>query len=145
MTLLERMISGIDWWGQDMSNHGQETAEPIFDQRGRVVGWLYNQVIYDAETRYRARLRNNAVYSFTAIYLGHVDRGFFRDRAGFAVAFLSDAEGGPILPGCETASLPTPLPAAPVPPLPSASPRPATPRWDWSPLTWDEFLRGREG
>jgi len=144
MALLERAISSREWWGQDMSNEGQQTAEPIYDRHGLVVGWLYDQVIYDAETRYRARLRGSAVYSFTARHLGHLNRGFFRDRAGFAVAFLSDAEGGLELPRCEAASLPLSLPDAPIPPLPSQPPMQATPRSDWSPLTWDQFLRGPE-
>lgn len=145
MPSLERVISSTDWWGQDMSNQGQQTAEPIYDRHGRVVGWLYGHVIYDAEPQYRARLRGNAVYSFTARHLGHLDRGFFRDRAGFAVAFLSDAEGGLVLPRCEAASLPLSLPAPPTPLLPSQAPMQATSRSDWSPLTWDEFLRGHEG
>lgn len=143
MTLLERMVSRIDWWGKDMVEQDPETAEPIFDQSGRVVGWLYNQVIFDTDKRYRARIRNGAVYSFTAMYLGQLDRGFFRDRAGLAVAFLSDAEGEPVLPRCEAAPMPIGLPTAPVPPLPSSSPIHATPRGDWSSLTWDEFLRAR--
>ena len=82
--------------------------EPIYDQNGRTVGWLKEDVIYDIDGTPRAFIREGAVFNYEGDYLGRLDRGFFRDRNGDAVAFMRGASGGPV---------PEVAPVPPAPPL----------------------------
>ncbi len=144
MRLLGRMLSTRDARRETAPSQTEDPADPIYDRNGHAVGWLYGRVIYDSQQRYRARLHGTAVYSFNARLLGHLDCGVFRDQAGFVVAFVSDPEGRLVFPRVEAGSLPRSLPTPPIPALPSQAPAAAAPRPDWSPLAWDEFLRGLE-
>ncbi len=117
-------------------------TEPIFDSNGRVVGWLRGQLIYDLGGNSRAFLHGDCVSSNRGRHLGRMDRGFFRDRSGNAVAFLKGARGGPILPVPEVPPVP-PIPAVPpVPPVSPVPPVPPVPSLSWSPLSWARFLEG---
>lgn len=123
--------------------------EPIYDRTGKVVGWFHDYVVYDRLYRHRAFVLADAafahrgvgaVFSYQGSYLGHVDRGFFRDRAGHAVGWIRGADGGPVLPVPETAPAPPLLPKPPMPPAVPAPP-PPMPSLSWSGVTWDDFLR----
>lgn len=123
--------------------------EPIYDQTGRTVGWLHEGVLYDRLNRYRAFVQADptvfsfrelgAVFSSGGKYLGHLDRGFFRDRSGHAVAFVGGAHGGPLVPVREIPPVPPILPTPPMPPV-GPPPPPPTASADWSTFTWDGFL-----
>ena len=89
---------------------------PIYDREGQVVGWKNDENIYDLDGSHAAvRIKEN-VYGPSGEHLGLLLEGFFRDHRGDAVAFLSGAIGGPILP---SPSLP------PDPPIPSTSAQPS--------------------
>jgi hypothetical protein len=47
MRLLERVISSMDWWGQDLSRP-VETAEPVYSREGRVIGTVQSSDAADA-------------------------------------------------------------------------------------------------
>ena len=86
------------------------TMNPIYDREGQVVGWKNDQNIYDLDGSHAAvRIKEN-VYGPNGEHLGLLLEGFFRDHRGDAVAFLSGAIGGPILPS---------LSIPPDPPIPS--------------------------
>ena len=91
---------------------------PIYDREGQVVGWKNDENIYDLDGSHAAVRNKENVYGPSGQHLGLLLEGFFRDHRGDAVAFLSGAIGGPILP---TTSLP------PIPPMPSTPPSPAKP------------------
>jgi hypothetical protein len=120
-------------------------VEPIFDRSGKTVAWLRNDVVFDrASHRYAAFLqgRHGDLFSYDGRYIGRLHRGYLRDRAGDAVAFLNSARGGPVLPVYSaTAVLPVPL-APPVAPGPLPAPAAAAPTLNWSQLSWNQFLAG---
>ena len=118
-------------------------VEPIFEPGGRVAGWLRSDVVFDRECRPLGFIRGGRVFDFAGTYRGLLDRGFFRDARGDAVAFVRDATGGPIPPFPEVPERP---PAAgkvpPVPAVPPVLPMPPIPSLKWSRLSWFEFLTG---
>jgi hypothetical protein len=142
MKLLAELLTNMIWPGQH-PEESRDTVEPIFDQTGKVLGWLFNHVVYDRQRRYRALVRNGAVYAYTGRYLGYLDQEVFRDRSGQAVAVLSGAQGRPVPPIFETAPEASSLPTPPIPPLPGTPPELPTPRLGWSLVRWDGFLRGQ--
>ena len=122
--------------------------EPIYDLAGKAVGWLHAHVVYDRLNRHRAFVQTDAgfsfrhlgaVFSYRGAYLGHFDPGFFRDRAGQAVAWIQGAHSGPLPPAPQMPPAPPILPAAPLPPVVPPPPAP-TPSLSWSTLTWEVFL-----
>lgn len=118
--------------------------EPIFDPRGNSVGWLRNEVVFDADIQPVAFIRQNAVFSYGRLYLGRFDRLFFRDLDGHAVGFVRGASGSPRPP---TPSVPRPPRLPSIPRVPAVAPvPPAAPvaSLSWSPLTWHQFLGGAE-
>lgn len=116
--------------------------EPIYDRTGHPVGWLLDDVVRDMKARPRAFVDRGAVYSYDARYLGVVDRGFFRDRDGRAVAFVRGASAGPVMPPTKSAPMPPIPPIAPVHPMPPVPPPPPTASAKWSELEWDRFING---
>jgi hypothetical protein len=123
--------------------------EPIFDQSGRTVGWLDSDVVRDPAGRAiafiprLAFLPQGAVYSYTPQHLGFFGDGFFRDRAGQAVAYLSNHSFGPITPIAQIPPIP-PIPSiAPIPPIPPLPPIAPLPTLNWSHLSWDDFVAGK--
>jgi hypothetical protein len=116
--------------------------EPIFDRNGRTVGWLHGDVIYDRSNRARAFVQGGAVYTYHGNYLGRLDRGFFRDRSGHAVASMAGAQGGPLTPPTERPPSP-PVPSrAPLQPRPSLAPLAPMPSLSWSGVPWEVYLGG---
>jgi hypothetical protein len=112
---------------------------PIYDREGQVVGWKKDQNIYHLDGSHAAVKDNINVYGHNGQHLGILLEGFFRDHRGDAVAFLSGAIGGPILP---TPSIPPdpPIPSKPsIPTNPSIPPIPAIPSLDWG-ISWQEFI-----
>lgn len=116
--------------------------EPIFDQRGRVCGWMANSNIYDLSGRAVAFLASDAVHSFKdGAVLGWNDDGVFWDREGHAVAFFKGGRAGPAKPTIQA------VPPAParieVPTRPPLRPAPATSARSsaWSRFAWSEFIR----
>ena len=112
---------------------------PIYDREGQVVGWKNDENIYDLDGSHAAvRIKEN-VYGPSGEHLGLLLEGFFRDHRGDAVAFLSGAIGGPILPNPSIPPAP-PMPAIPpIPAKPSIPPIPAIPSLDWG-ISWKEFI-----
>jgi hypothetical protein len=119
---------------------GRSHVEPIFDRAGRPVAWFQGVAVIDFRGRYVAFDREGALYSYGGRFLGRLDDGLIRDKAGDIVAFLAGASGGVDLPS--TADAP-PAPVAPDPPPPPAvstpPPRPA-PKDAWSGRGWEGFL-----
>lgn len=114
--------------------------EPIYDRRGRAVAWLNGNTLFDPAGGAVAFLSGSALFTHRPRYLGRLDRGFFRDAQGRAVAFLSGASDGPPLPVTTLAPVP-PIPAvAPAPP--ATAPAPVAPACglDWSVLSWDGYI-----
>jgi hypothetical protein len=116
--------------------------EPIFDRRGRPVGWLQAHVIYDRNGRGRAWLQEGTLYTYGGEYLGTFERGFFRDRQGHAVAFVQGAEGEPPTPITAFPPVPPTVRVAPVPRLPPPAPTPPVPSRHWSPVSWEDYVSG---
>jgi hypothetical protein len=114
--------------------------EPVFDRAGRPVAWFQAASILDFRGRYVAFDLGGALYSYGGRFLGRMDDGLIRDRAGDVVAFLPGAGGGVALP--PTADVP-PAPVAPDPPPPpvvASQTPPPDPRDVWSTGSWDDFL-----
>jgi len=116
--------------------------EPIFNGHGCTVGWLREDIVYDASGQPSAFIRNGAVFSYSGGYLGRLDRGIFRDLNGHAVAFMHGASGGPMLPVPAVPPVPPVPQVPPVSPVPVIPPVPPVPSLSWSLLTWEEFLAG---
>lgn len=120
--------------------------QPIYGRNGQTVGWLNNDVvIYDRNNRCRAFVQNGAVYTYQGRHLGALDRGFFRDRQGHAVAFIDGAQGGPILPVPAIVPIP-PIPSIPpippILPIPPIAPIAPIGSFNWSRVDWEGFLNG---
>ncbi|TES85194.1 MAG: hypothetical protein E3J89_05025 [Candidatus Aminicenantes bacterium] len=116
--------------------------EPIYDQNGRTVGWLKEDVVYYIDGSPCTFIRNGNIFNYEGDYLGRLNRGFFRDKDGNAVAFMRGATGGPIPPISEVSPVP-PIPAIPtIPPIPAVPPVPPIPSLNWSNISWEEFLKG---
>jgi hypothetical protein len=119
--------------------------QPVFDKKGKVVGWFRRDgAIADRLGQYRAFVNNGAVFDYHSHFLGGLHDGYFRDRDGKAVAFIAGATDGPPLPHIGA------LPQSPViGPEPARPSKPLVPRRipayskKWSELDWDDFLNGR--
>ena len=114
---------------------------PIFNRRGKTVGWIANGLIFNQANQLRAFIRNDAIFSFESAHcLGWLEAGFLRDRNGDAVAFLSGAREGPPVPIPE---IPPLAPILAIPrfiPVPSGTPtRPVASR-EWSSVEWYQFM-----
>ncbi len=119
--------------------------DPVFDKKGKVVGWFRTDgAIVDRFGHYRAFVSNGAVFDYHSHFLGGLQDGYFRDRDGKAVGFLPGAKEGPPLP--RTGTVPPPLVTGPEPVRPA---KPLVPRRmpayskKWSEIDWDDFLSGR--
>jgi len=44
--------------------------EPIFDRKGKTVGWLKDEVIYDRANRWRAFIHDGNVFTYQGHHLG---------------------------------------------------------------------------
>lgn len=74
--------------------------EPIYDQRGQVVGWLGQDALHDLDGRYRAFIDSGHIYSWrTGAHVGWFEDGWIWDSRMTAVAFLRGAGSGPAKPG----------------------------------------------
>jgi hypothetical protein len=114
---------------------------PIYGRNGSTVGWLNSdRVIYDRNNRYRAFVENGGVYTYQGRHLGVLDRAFFRDRHGHAVAFMDGAQGGPLAPIPAIAPIPPIPPIPPIHPIPPIAPIAPIGSLNWSQLDWDGFL-----
>ena len=114
---------------------------PIFDEHGKTVSWLSKDVIYDLGGEEIAFIKDKAVFTYDGKYVGIFENGFFRDKSGHAVAFLTGAYGGPKLPTPEIPPVP-PVPAKhPVPSSPPAMSEDPTVKSKWSRIDWIEFIR----
>lgn len=112
---------------------------PIYDRAGQVVGWKNEENIFDLDGSHVAVKKKENVYGTNGQHLGLLLEGFFRDHRGDAVAFLSGAVGGPILPVTSVPPAP-PLPSIPpIPAKPAIPPIPAIPSLDWG-KSWQEFI-----
>jgi hypothetical protein len=116
---------------------------PIFNRKGKAVGWFCDNVVFNINGSAVAFLRENNVFDYRCRYLGRLDRGFLRDQNGACVAYMRGATGGPIPP---VPSMP-PLPPTPaVPPIPpfTGIPRiPAIGTFSWSETDWDNWIAGK--
>lgn len=116
-------------------------ATPVFDGTGSPVGWLDGDVIRSISGRHRAFINNGAVVSYSGTHLGTFGNGYFRDRAGHAVAFINGAHGGPLPPLPALPPLPPLFPLAPLRPIPPIPPIPSIASLSWSGLNWEDFLQ----
>jgi hypothetical protein len=114
--------------------------EAIFNPDGITVSWLNRDYLHDMNGRAFAFIRNGAVYLYTARQIGWFKNGYFRDAYGDAVAFIRGCKGGPMPPLPYLPPLP-PLPSLPplppLPPLPFLQPLPT---FNWSSLSWEQFV-----
>ena len=114
--------------------------DPIFDRRGQIAGWLRGNVVHDRQSQPRAFIHEDAVFTYQGIYLGRLQRGYFRDQSGNAVAFMRGASGGPVPPIPTIPPVPIMPPSAPTAPIPPLAPVPTLPTFSWSSVSWDAFI-----
>lgn len=114
--------------------------QPIYSRQGQVIGWINNNVVYDMNRKHRAFIANDALYTYNAKYIGRFNNGFFRDRFGNAVAFISGAKGGPMTPLTALPPLAPLLPLAPLPPLPPLAPMAPMATLSWSQANWEDYI-----
>ena len=114
--------------------------EAIYDRKGKLVGWLEQDIVYSGVGCPRAFMRGGAVYSFGSAYLGWFDRGYFRDSAGAATAWTRGARGGPATPAPTEPSERPFLQFALLPSLPPLPPLRPVPSQAWSAVAWDDYL-----
>ena len=91
---------------------------PIYNSNCQVVSWQSAENIYHLNGSHAAVINGDNVYGHSGQHLGILTSGYFRDQNGGAVAFFSDATGGPI---------------PPIPPIP------AIPSLGWG-SSWDQFI-----
>ncbi len=115
-------------------------TEPIYDPQATIVGWLHGDVIFGTDFVHRAFIHRGSVHSYRRKYLGRFDRGYFRDLAGDAVAFVVGATGWPLLPQVGNAPIPRVPPISPFPPVPTIPPIAAFATPNWSKIDWEIFL-----
>jgi hypothetical protein len=72
--------------------------QPIFNRQGQVVAWYKGTNIYHINGAHAAVINGENIYDQRGRHLGIFKKGIFRDHKGGAVAFISGASGGPILP-----------------------------------------------
>jgi hypothetical protein len=114
--------------------------EPVFDQSGKVVGWLRGDRLLDPRGQHVAFLRNYWLISYRGAYLGRFYKAWFRDLKGQAVGFMRRPSGLPTPPATEEPPPPpepAPAPRTPVFGVPPMAVRPAP---VWSKLAWDVFV-----
>jgi hypothetical protein len=114
--------------------------EPIFSRDAAVIAWLKNDVVYDLTGEPRAIVRNTAVIAYDGVYLGRIDRGFFRDKHGDAVAFMRGATNGPITPSPRVVPTPPPTRDKVITPNVRIVAKPGPASVFWSLLDWEDFL-----
>ena len=114
--------------------------EPVFDQSGRVVAWLWGERLVDPEGRHVAFLRRNWVLTYNGEYIGRLYACWFRDLTGAAVAFIQGAVGLPQLPAVENPPPPPQPRPALVPPVPPFPPSTTAAMPVWSRGGWRAFL-----
>jgi hypothetical protein len=117
-------------------------AIPICDRTGNVVGWLDRDVIRDINGKHRAFIHQGNAFNYSGAHLGIFKSGFYRDRYGHVVTFVSGARGGPLLPLTKLPPMPPLFPLAPLPPLPPLPPLAPIPSLSWSILDFEQFLTG---
>ena len=114
--------------------------QTIFNKRGRTVGWLSGNDIYDTKGNFIGFFIVHAVYNSSSEYCGRLKQSFFRDTEGRVVAFLQGAKGGPALPALKS-----------IPTKPIKKPRPSTKvahtvpsvkplKPSWSKQDWEGFI-----
>lgn len=113
---------------------------PIFDRNGKTVGWINNRYILNSANKYQAILNNNKVYAISGNYLGEFKNGYFWDKQGRAVAFIKGAKEGPIPPIPQIPPIPPVPPVPPIPSIPRIPPIPSIHTFDWSNLSFENFL-----
>jgi len=114
--------------------------QAVFDRRGVTVGWIDDERVLDLRVQHRAFVRGSALFGYDTRYLGTFSGGFFRDRAGNAVAFIRGASGGPLLPLTQLPPIPPLAPLPPLKPLAPLAPLAPWPSLSWSKLSWEDFL-----
>jgi len=114
--------------------------EAIFNRNGIVVAWLQNGEIFNLHGNNIGFINFDSVRNLNSEYKGNFTNGFFRDRNGNAVAFINGANNGPLPPIPQIPPVP-PIPNIPnIHPIPSIPPIPPLPSWNWSHLSWNEFI-----
>jgi hypothetical protein len=115
--------------------------EPIFSPQGNVIAWLHNDYIHDELGEPRAAIRNGRVFAFDSAYLGRLDRFYFRDLHGDAVAYMVGASGRPLVPTpCVVPKPPSPR-AVLITPSIRVVPQEAPASEFWSEMDWATFLQ----
>jgi hypothetical protein len=115
-------------------------VEPIFDAYGVVVAWFSRDVLYDLHGYAVAFIRYKAVYGYDGVQVGFFSDGLFREGYGNVVAFMRNAQGGPLRPIPRIPPIP-PIPQIPpIPPIPDIPVIPPIPTLNWSQMNWEQFL-----
>jgi hypothetical protein len=115
--------------------------KPIFDRKGDVIAWLDGQFAFNMQGRQLSLYRDyESIVSLHGKYLGFFKSGFFRDKQGYAVAFVKGASVGPELPVLQMAPLPPALDVAVFPSSPVLPPYPNVAKLTWSELGWQGYL-----
>ena len=113
----------------------------IYGKTGKTVGWLQDNGIYDLKGKPQAFVLKKTVFNYQGVYLGYLKSGYFRDESGDAVAFLEGANDGPVTPVPEippVEPVPTAIPVTPAPTTPKVK---SVPTYNWSKLSWVDYLR----
>lgn len=126
-----------------------EPYEPLYDRYANLVAWVVNnQYIFDVNLRWVAYIADGYVWNVNEQWIGAINRLTLFDRHGGVVAWsprftISSLGGGSPF---KEEPLFQPRPLGPEKPLIAGQPlrpgRPPRPPSGWSPLTFDEWLRG---
>jgi|SRR5947209_8543879 len=116
----------------------------IWNGKSSLVGWFdrRNGVVYDPSMARRAIVQRDALFAYSGQHLGYFRDGWFRDRWGYAVAYIDGAKDGPIAPVHPVAPIPPIPPVPPVAPIMPIPPVMPVPSLSWSRQSFDQLLRG---
>ena len=118
------------------------SAQPIYSKAGWPIGWISEDVIYDAKGEARAFVTEGSVCSYEGQQLGGFGDGYLRDPMGDAVGYVEGAQGGPSLPETQATESPPELQDEPErPSTPGAASGPSGTD-SWSELAFNTLMRG---
>ena len=113
---------------------------PIFNRKGKVVGWLHEKNIYGPGGKHLAFIKKENVYNHRGEHKGFFLDNFLKDSEGKAVAFIEGATGGPLLPETKKAPIPPLLDKQPKSPeFRKSYKEPKSDFYDWG-TKWRKFI-----
>jgi hypothetical protein len=108
---------------------------PLYNRKGRVVGWLENdggRILDLRGGNWLWRQKGN-VYDYAGAHKGWWRDGHWRSHDGGVIAFRAGAQNLGVIPPIPAIPPVPPIPSIPkIPPIPSIPPIPPIPKLAWS-------------